>query len=99
MAKVLLVGSHPGVTRFAALRLETEGWDVVAAVGAAAGLAAIDETADIDAMVLGGPLAWEGRHELAARLNERSPYAPIVVATSPDGIGEQIRAAFGAVEQ
>jgi len=98
MAKVVLVGSHPVMTQFAALRLSNEGWEVFSAVGPTAGLRLLDEVDDVDAMVLGGPAAWEGRHLLAARLGERSPFAPVVVATSPDAIGAQLLAAMGGAE-
>ena len=95
MAKVLLVGSRADLTRYVAARLSAEGWDVVAAVGPEEGLRQLRTLDDVDALVVGGPAAWAAREQLAAQLRVRHPYAPVVFPTSPDGLGAQLRLAFG----
>ena len=95
MAKILLVGSRADMTRFVAARLVEEGWEVVPAVGPEEGLRALDRLDDVDAMVVGGPAAFAALDELATRLRERHPYAPIVLPTSPDGLGLQLMEALG----
>lgn len=99
MARVLLVGSHPEITRYVADRLRAEGWEVEDVVGPEAGLRAIDQLPEVDALIVGGPDAWQARGQLTARLRARHPYAPVVYPTSPDGIGDQLRQAFGGDAQ
>ena len=95
MAKVLLVGSRADMTRYVAARLEAEGWEVVPAVGPAEGLRQLALLDEVDAMVVGGPAAWAARRQLTATLHARHPYAPVVFPNSPDGLGAQLRRAFG----
>ncbi len=99
MARVLLVGSHPEMTRFVATMLRSEGWEVQAAVGPEEGLAALDRLREVDALVIGGPAAFSARASLIRRLKERHPFATVVFPTSPDGIGDQIMAALGGEAQ
>lgn len=95
MARVLLVGSHPDLTRYVAAMLRSEGWEVEAAVGPQAGLQALERLPEVDALVIGGPAAYEARGALVSRLRERHPFAAVVFPTSPDGIGAQILASLG----
>lgn len=95
MAKVLLVGSREDMTRYVAGRLIAEGWDVVPAVGPEEGLRQLAMLDEVDAMVIGGPAAWAARERLAEELRARHPYAPVVFPTSAEGLGDQLRAAFG----
>lgn len=95
MPVVLLVGSHPDMTRYVATRLQAEGWDVHAAVGPKEGILALEQLPEVDAMVVGGPAAYAARSKLTSRLRAKHPYAPVVYPTSADAIGAQLLEAFG----
>lgn len=95
MPVVLLVGSHPDMTRHVAANLRLEGWEVHAAVGPQEGIKALETLPEIDAMVIGGPAAYAARTKLTSRLRAKHPYAPVVVPTSANGIGAQLVEAFG----
>lgn len=95
MAKVLLIGSHPELTRYAVRRLRGEGWQVRGVVGPDAGIAAIEGISDVDAVVLGGPAVLEELPALRQSLNEKHPYAKIVIAFRPDRISADIVTAMG----
>jgi NAD(P)-dependent dehydrogenase (short-subunit alcohol dehydrogenase family) len=95
MATVLVVGSHPGVTRYVAQSLRALGWTAVSALGAEAGLRALAEMQEVDAMVVGGPEALAARDKLEERLRAREPYAPVIVPSSPDEVGRELEEAFG----
>ena len=99
MARVLLVGSHPDMTRYVAAVLRSGGWEVDAAVGPEAGMAALERLPTVDALVIGGPAAFGARTALIARLREKHPYAAVVFPTSPDGIGDQIMESLGGDAQ
>jgi DNA-binding NtrC family response regulator len=88
MATILVVGSHPVVTRHVTEALRAEGWQAIPAVGAQAGLRAIAQH-DVDAMVVGGPTALAERNRLESRLRERNRWAPVVV---PDGVEDAVAA-------
>jgi DNA-binding NtrC family response regulator len=95
MATVLIVGSHPDTTLYVAESLRALGWTAVPALGPDAGLRALAELAEVDALVIGGAEALAARTRLVTRLHERHPYAPVVVPTSPDAVGDQLQQAFG----
>jgi len=95
MATVLIVGSHPDVTRFVTDTLRAQGWTAVGAVGPEAGFAALKKLPEIDAMVVGGREALAARSRLAARLHEKHPFAQVVVPTSPELVGQDLLRAFG----
>ena len=61
MARILLVGSRADATRYVAARLRSEGWEVVQAVGPEEGLGAIEREPEVDALIVGGPVAWAAR--------------------------------------
>ena len=81
MATILVVGSHPVVTRHVTEALRAVGWQAIAAVGPQAGMRAIAQH-HVDAMVVGGPTALAERNRLESRLRERNRWAPVVV---PEG--------------
>jgi hypothetical protein len=95
MATILLVGSHPEMTAHVATLLRSQGWDVVSAVGAEAGLKTLDGMTEVDALIVGGPAAYSARDRLSARVRARNPYAPVVVPRSIEGLGQQLFDAFG----
>lgn len=99
MACVLLVGSHPDMTRYVAAMLRSEGWDVASAVGPQAGLRALEDLVEVDAMVIGGPQAFDARGALISRLRERHPFAAVVFPTTAHGISAQIIASLGGDAQ
>lgn len=95
MATVLVVGNHPEVTRYVTERLNALGWTAISALGPGAGLRALSELQEVDAMVVGGGAVMAARRRLEARLHERHPYAQVIIPTSPDGVAADLERAFG----
>lgn len=98
MATVLLVGSHAEVTKYVAFQLKDEGWDVVPAVGPEAGLAAIDDLDEVDAVIVGGPAAYAARGAIIEKVRAKNPFARVLFPDSPHTIPEQLMACFGGPE-
>ncbi|MES2640888.1 MAG: hypothetical protein V4850_15470 [Myxococcota bacterium] len=94
MATILVVGSHPVVTRHVTEALRAEGWQAIAAVGPQAGMRAIAQH-DVDAMVVGGPTALAERNRLESRLRERNRWAPVVIPDGLEDVVEAVQRAFG----
>lgn len=94
MATILVVGSHPVVTRHVTQALEAEGWQAIGAVGPQAGMRAIAQH-DVDAMVVGGPTALAERNRLESRLRERNRWAPVVVPEGLEDVVGAVERAFG----
>ncbi len=94
MATILVVGSHPVVTRHATEALRAEGWLAISAVGPRAGLRAIAEH-EVDAMVVKGATALAERDRLASRLHERNQWAPVVFPEGLDDVVAAVERAFG----
>jgi hypothetical protein len=94
MATILIVGSHPALTRYATESLRSGGYDAIGVVGPEAGLKALGRH-EVDLLIVGGPAALAERSRLETRLRERNRWAPVVVPNTLDDLVEVVQRAFG----
>ncbi len=94
MATILVVGSHPALTRYATETLRAGGYEAIGVVGPDAGVRAIARH-EVDLLVVGGPAAVAGRTRLESRLRERNRWAPILVPDGLEDLVEAVEKAFG----
>lgn len=94
MATILIVGSHPALTRYATESLRAGGYEAIGVVGPDAGLRALARH-EVDLMIVGGPAALAERHRLESRLREKNRWAHVVIPDGLDDLVEMVEKAFG----
>lgn len=94
MATILVVGSHPALTRYATESLKAGGYEAIGVVGPDAGMRAIARH-EVDLMVVGGQAALAEKPRLESRLRERNRWAHVVVPDGLEDLVDVVEKAFG----